>query len=129
MAADSEALHGVRVCVQLSKAAQASKHSRKLLEGELQDLGATCMQRLTKTCSYVIFQHKTDEPTAADRLADEQSVKDMAKKLAQVTPVQQPLQWCFRCKAGHFTHVPGVSTCFGVRAATGRTAVALPVMP
>jgi BRCA1 C Terminus (BRCT) domain len=84
MAADSQALHGVRVCVQLSKAAQASKHNRKLLEGELQDLGATCMQRLTKTCSYVIFQHKTDEPTEADRLADEQSVKDMAKKLAQV---------------------------------------------
>lgn len=85
MAADSQALHGVRVCVQLSKAAQASKHSRRLLESELQDLGATCVQRLTKTCSYVIFQHKTDEPTEADRLADEQSVKDMAKKLAQVT--------------------------------------------
>lgn len=81
----SQVLRGVVANVQVTKAAQQTGGvTKRLLERELEELGAQTSSRLTKSCTHVVFQRKTDEPLEEDRLADEEAARQLVVKLEKV---------------------------------------------
>lgn len=86
--AESQVLRGVWAHVQLTKAAQGSKAIKRCLERELEEMGAKVAGRLSKNCTHVVLQHKTDDPTDEDRAADETSALELTARLEQVRSEQ-----------------------------------------
>lgn len=81
---DNQVLRGVVANVQVTKAALTCGVTKRLLERELDELGAKTLARLTKSCTHIVFQRKTDEPSDEDRAADEETARQLSVKAEKV---------------------------------------------